>query len=109
MAPVVAPPPTNINTILDAINSALSVVKSVADTPGINLIPYVSTVSSIIGALQTAEELGKDIMPYITALKDSIGGAVTTQAEVDALDAQIAALRARVEADLPPIEPGEPE
>lgn len=100
---------TNISTILDAINSALSVVKGVADTPGINLIPYVGTVSSIIGALQTAEELGKDILPYITALKASVGGAVATQAQLDALDAQIAALRTRVEADLPPAEPGEPE
>ncbi len=101
---------SNIKDILDAIDSAMSVVKTVADTPGVNLIPYVSTVSSAIGALHAAYTVGKNIEPYITAIKDTFSGdGLPSQDKLDALDARIAELEAKVQAPLPAKEDGEPD
>ena len=99
----------DIIQILDAVNSALTVIKTVANTPGVSAIPYVATVSSAISALQTAYAVGKDITPYVLAIKDTFTGDVPTQAQLDALDAKIAELETLVDEPLPPAETGEPE
>jgi hypothetical protein len=100
---------TNLNQVLDAVNAALSVIKTVANTPGVNIIPYAATISSAISAIQLAESVGKNIIPYVTAISDTFSGTVPTQADLDALDAKIADLEAQVQAPLPPKEDGEPD
>lgn len=98
----------SIKSILEALDTAMGVVKTVADTPGINLIPYVSTLSSAIGAMQAAYVAGKSIVPYITAIQETFSGdKIPSQDELTALDAKIAALEAQVQAPLPPKEEGE--
>lgn len=101
----------DLKDVLSTIDSALSVVKGIADTPGINLIPYVSTISSAISALHTAYTVGQDIVPYITAIKDTFtpGAPAPSMDDLTALNAKIAALEAKVQAPLPPKEDGEPE
>ncbi len=98
---------TDLSQVLTAINSALSVINTVANTPGINIIPYAATISSAISAIQTAESLAINIIPYVTAISDTFSGGVPTQAQLDALDAKIAELEALVQAPLPPKEEGE--
>jgi len=95
--------------VLDTVNSVLNTLKEVASLPGVNMIPYVSTVSGAISALQAAAAIGINIAPYLTALKDTFSGGVPTQAEMDALDAKIASLEALVDAPLPDKDPEEPE
>lgn len=100
-----------LKDLLEAVDNAMVVVKQVADTPGINLIPYVSTVSSVIGATHAAYLAGKNIEPYVKALAGTFtgGGAVPTEAELAALNARIAVLEAKIDAPLPPKEEGEPD
>lgn len=99
----------DIKQLVETFNSVASVIKTVADTPGVNMIPYATTVSSAIGALQTAVNAGVNILPYVIAIKGTFDGGVPTQAQLDALDAEIARLEALVDAPLPPKEDGEPE
>lgn len=100
---------SKITDVLDAVSSALSVIKTVADTPGISLIPYVSTISGAISALQAAYAVGKNITPYITAMKKTFDGDVPTPLELAALDAEILRLEAKVQTSLPPPDEGEPD
>lgn len=97
----------DLKQVLDAVNSALSMIKTIADTPGADVIPYVSTISSAISVIQAAEAAGENILPYVTAIKDTFTGSVPTQADLDALDAKIDELRAKVQAPLPSPEEGE--
>ncbi len=100
----------DLKSVLEAIDKAMGVVKTIADTPGINLVPYVSTLSGVIGTVHAAYDAGKNIEPYITAIKDTFTKPGTpTEADMAALDAKIAALEAGVDAPLPPKEDGEPE
>ncbi len=97
----------DLESILDAVNTALGAIKSAADLPGVNLIPYVSTISSFIGLAQLALGQGQNIANLVTDLKDTFSGGVPTQDQLDALDARIAAARAKLHAPLPPKEDGE--
>lgn len=97
----------NLNSILDAVGTALGTIKTAADLPGINLIPYVSTVSSVISVAQVALSQGKNIANLVTDLKDTFSGGLPTDAQREALDARIAAARAKLHAPLPPKEAGE--
>lgn len=97
-----------LNQVLDAINAGLGVIKQVASTPGLNVLPYVSTIASAAGALQAAEAAGRDIAPYITAISGTFSGTQPTADDLAALDAKIAELDAQVDAPLPVAEPGEP-
>lgn len=99
---------STLKEVLDAVNTALGVIKTVAETPGINMIPYVNTISGAISALQTAYSVGQNIIPYVIAIKDTFSGeGLPSQDKLDALDAKIAELEAKVQAPLPPKEDGE--
>lgn len=101
---------STLTEVLDAIDTAMATIKGVAETPGINLLPYVSTLSSVISTVHAVYEAGKDIEPYITAIAATFSGGNTPTAEdMTALDAKIAALEAQVDAPLPPAEDGEPD
>lgn len=97
-----------INDVLTAVDTALTVIKTIAETPGVNMLPYAGLVSSAITAIQAAERLSINIAPYVIALKDTFSGGVPSQADMDALDQKIALLNAEINAALPPAEPGEP-
>jgi hypothetical protein len=98
-----------VQDVLGTVNGVLNTLKEIASLPGVNMIPYVSTVSGAISALQAAAAIGVNIAPYLTALKDTFSGGVPTQAEMDALDAKIASLEALVDAPLPDKDPDEPD
>lgn len=100
---------SDIKQILETVDTVMTTIKSIADTPGLSLIPYVSTASSVIGAVHTAYTAGKNIEPYLTALKDTFSGGQPSQADLDALDAKIAELEGKVQEPLPPKEDGEPD
>jgi hypothetical protein len=97
----------DFKALLDAFGNVASVVKTIADTPGINLIPYASTVSSAVSAIQAGIKLGENVSTQIDALRDTFANGVPSQDKLDALDAKIAALRAKIHAPLPPKEEGE--
>ena len=100
---------TSIQSILDAVGTALGVIKGIANTPGVNLLPYVSTVSSVVEVAQLALGQGKNIAALVASLQDTFAGGVPTQEQMDALDARIAAARAKLHAPLPDKEEGEDE
>lgn len=94
--------------LLDSVNTALTVIKTVADTPGVNVLPYAALVSSAIGVIQLGIGAGLNVVPYVDALKETFQGGVPTQAQMDALDAKIRELEDKVQAAPPPAEAGEP-
>jgi hypothetical protein len=91
----------------DVINTALGVIKTAGNTPGINLIPYVSTVASAASALQAGLNAAVNIAPYVVAISKTFKDGLPTDAERAALNAKIAELEAIVDAPLPPKEDGE--
>jgi hypothetical protein len=93
--------------LLDAFENVAGVVKTIADTPGVNMIPYATTVSSAIGAIQVAIKLGQNVSTQVDALRDTFADGVPSQDKLDALNAKIAELRAKIHAPLPPKEEGE--
>lgn len=96
--------------ILDAVDSAMLTLKSLADVPGVSLIPYVSTLSGVISVVHAAYSAGKNIEPYIKAISDTFdpNNPAPSQADLDALSAKIAELEAQIQEPLPPPEDGEP-
>lgn len=101
---------TDINSILGAVNNVLGVLNTVAATPDIDFIPYVSTAKAALSALTAAVHAGQNIAPYVAAIAKTFkADSVPTQADLDALDAKIADLEAKVDAPLPPREAGEPD
>lgn len=95
--------------ILDAVDTALTVIKSVADTPGVNVLPYAALVSSAVSAIKLGIGAGRNVVPYVNALKDTFSGGTPTQAQMDALDVKIKELEAQVQAPPPPADEGEPD
>src|SRR5262245_16062362 len=97
--------------LLDTIGTVLAVMKAVANTQGVNLLPYAAVASSAISAIQVAFGLGRDIMPYVDALKSTFGDGskIPTEAEIADLDQKIKELENIVQAPLPPAEEGEPD
>lgn len=93
----------------DVIQMALGVITKAEATPGINLIPYVSTVGVAAGAIQAGLNAAVNVAPYIEAVAKTFTGGLPTEAERAALDAKIAELEAKVDAPLPPKEDGEPD
>jgi hypothetical protein len=97
----------DITQILAALTVATGTIKSIAETPGVNLLPYASTVANAARVLELAAGAGQRVVDAAAALKATFEGHVPTQEELDALDVQIAELEAEVDAPLPPPEPGE--
>lgn len=100
-----------LDQVLTTVNGVLTVLKTVADTPGVNLLPYAAVASTAIGALQAALNAGRNIAPYVEAITNTFGDGkkIPTEAEVQALDLKIAELEAEVQKPLPPAEEGEPD
>ncbi len=99
---------TSLASVLSAVGTALSAIKTAADLPGVNLIPYVSTVSSVISVAQLALSQGQNIANLVTDLRETFAGGLPTDAQLAALDARIATARAKLHAPLPAPEDGEP-
>jgi hypothetical protein len=100
----------DLQKILSALNTALGVLKTVAETPGVNMLPYASTVSSAVRAIQAGVSAGANVMPFVDALAATFTqDKVPTEAELAALDAKIEELEAKVNAPLPEKEADEPE
>lgn len=95
--------------ILDTTSTVLGVLGTVANTPGVNMIPYVAVAGAAINALQAAVNAGRNVRPYIEAISSTFGDGskVPTPEEIAALDDKIAELEAEVQAPLPPAEEGE--
>ena len=98
---------TDIRDVLEMVDTAMSVIKKVADTPGVSMIPYVSTISNAIGLMKVGIKAGVDIAEYVQAVSNTFTGLVPTQSDLDMLDAKLAELRAKVHAPLPDKEEGE--
>lgn len=99
----------SITSVLSAVGTALNVIGGLAKTPGINLLPYVSTVSSVVDVAQAALTQGQNVASLVADLQSTFAGGVPTDAQLAALDARIATARAALDAPLPPAEPGEPD
>ncbi len=97
----------DIKELLAAFNSVAGVIKTVAGTPGISMIPIAGTVSSAVSVLQVAVNAGVNIAPYVLAIKDTFIDGPPPPEKLAALDAKIAELEALVDAPLPPKEAGE--
>lgn len=93
----------------DVISNALSVISTAGSTPGINLIPYVSTVASAASLINTGLKTGVKVLPYVAAIKETFANGLPTEEKRVALDAKLVELRAIVQAPLPPPEDGEKE
>lgn len=107
--PIEPPLTSKLMDMLATVNTVLGVVKTISETPGINMLPYMTTVSSAVNMMLLASKKGVDILPYVTALKDTFGGGVPTPEQLSALDSRIVELERRLNAPLPPKEDGEPE
>lgn len=99
---------TSLTSVLSAVGTALGAIKTATDLPGVNLIPYVSTVSSVISVAQLALSQGQNIANLVTDLESTFAGGLPTDAQLAALDARIAAAQAKLHAALPEPEAGEP-
>lgn len=93
----------------DVINLALGVISTAGNTPGVNLIPYVSTVAAAAGALKAGLNAAVNIAPYVEAITKTFADGLPTESDRAALDAKIAELEALIDAPLPPKEDGEEE
>lgn len=93
--------------LIAAVTGALRVVTTVGNVPGVNLIPYVNTVTSAAEVIAFAIEKGANVASHIAALTETFSGGLPSQDKQDALDAKIGELRTKVHAPLPPKEDGE--
>lgn len=100
---------TDFKSLLSAVTTALGAISAAGNIPGVNLIPYVSTVATAAGLLQFALEKGINVASDIAALRDTFKNGLPTQDKIDALDARIKSLRTKLHAPLPPKEDGEEE
>lgn len=100
-----------LDEVLTTVNGVLTVIKTVADTPGVNMLPYAAVASSAITALQAALAAGRNVAPYVEAITKTFGDGskVPTPDEISALDDKIAELEAEAQTPLPPVEEGEPD
>lgn len=100
----------NWQQAFSVITNALSVISAAGNTPGVNMIPYVSTIAAAASAINAGLNAGMKVAPYIKAIADTYsGGGLPTEAQHTALKAKIAELEAKVDAPLPPKEVGEPD
>lgn len=91
----------------DVVSNALSVISSAGAIPGVNMIPYVSTVAGAASTINAGLQAGMKVAPYIAAIKETFANGLPSEEKLTALDAKIAELRAIIHAELPPKEEGE--
>lgn len=99
----------NWKQAFNAVNTALGVIAGAGDIPGVNLIPYVSVVSSAAKAIKMGLNAAVNVAPYVEAVRETFADGLPTPEKLSALDAKIGELRALVNAPLPPREDGESE
>ncbi len=97
------------SSAFSAIQTALGAISAAASIPGVNLIPYVSTVTAAANAISAGLNAAVNVAPYIAAVAKTFTGGLPTDVDLAALDAKIADLEALGDAALPPKEDGEPE
>lgn len=99
----------DLKSILAAIDNAMITIKGIAETPGINMLPYVSVLSSVIGTVHAAYVAGQNVAPFIEAINATFSSdnPAPSEADMAALDAKIAELESAIDAPLPPKEDGE--
>jgi hypothetical protein len=99
-----------VKDVLGIVSTSLGVIQQIGNTPGVNLIPYVSTVSSVAGALSQLIAAEQEFEPLALKLAGTFkkDAAPPTEAEIAALDADTEAELAKLRA-MPPREEGEPE
>lgn len=95
-------------SLLDTVTQALNTVQTIGNTPGVNLIPYVSTIASAAGVIKFGIEAGANVVDDIAAFRATFDHPPTPE-ELAALNARIAGLRTKLHAPMPPKEAGEPE
>lgn len=104
---------TDFKSVVDATETALSVIVSAGDAvnkiPGVDLIPYVGTVLKFVSYAKQGIELGKVIEPDVTAFVDSFANGLPSEEVRAALDARIAANHAQIQGFSPVAEPDEPD
>lgn len=93
----------------EVVTYALDVVHSAGDIPGVNLLPYVSTIANAAGTISAGMKVGAKVAPYVDAIQETFKNGLPTEEKRAALDAKIAELRAIVHAPLPPKEEDEPD
>lgn len=93
----------------ETVNTALGAIAGAGDIPGVNLIPYVGVVASAAKAIHGGLNIGIKVEPYIEAIAISFKDGLPSLEKLAALDAKIKELEARVYAELPPPDEGEPE
>lgn len=94
---------------LGVISNALSVISAAGSTPGVNMIPYVTTIAAAATAINAGLNAAVNVAPYITAIRDTFSGGLPTEAQRKSLDDKIKELEAQLDAPLPPKEEGEPD
>lgn len=99
----------DIKDIVATFNTVATTIKTLAETPGVNIIPYATTIASAVGALQAAVNAGINILPYVTAIRKTFDGTVPTLDQLDVLDVEITRLESELNAPLPERDPGEPD
>lgn len=99
----------NLNAVVDAAENVLSVIQTVGNLPGVDLIPYVSTVTKFLGYAQKAIEVGKVVAPQVADFVDTFSNGLPPAEKLAALDARIAANHAAIQGFTPVAEEGEPE
>jgi hypothetical protein len=102
---------TDFVKILDTIDGVMMTVKNVTDIPGVNLIPYVSTASSVIGTIHALYSGGKLAAGHLQEIQATFnpGAPPPSEEKLDALAKRMAELRAELHAPMPPKEADEPE
>lgn len=94
--------------LLDTVVKALDMIQVVGSTPGVNLIPYVSTIANAAGTIKMGLDVGKNVAAQIAAFQETFENAPTPN-QLASLNIKISELRQELHAPLPPREDGEPE
>lgn len=93
--------------IINAAETALNVIVSAGNIPGVDLIPYVGTVLKFVGYAKKAIEVGKAVEPDVADFLDTFSGGLPSEEKRAALDARISANHAKIQAFNPVAEEGE--
>lgn len=98
---------SNLKSVLDAAETALSVIAMAGNIPGVDLIPYVGTVLKFVGWGKAAIEAGQIIEPDVTDFVETWTSGLPSEEKCAALDARIAANHAAIQGFTPVAEEGE--